>query len=396
MKFSNYLTRKLGLGIFGVVLIVGFGVVLARSGPLSPIRVTTQRVTSDSLAPSLFGLGSVEARRGYLLGPTVAGRVKAVYVDVGETVSAGQVLAELDPVDLEARQMSIEAAAARAASLASAAVAQQVDALARRDLAALNAQRYRELGSQQFVSASAVQGKQQELASAQAGVDAANANAQGAREELRRLKADQESLRLQRNNLRLLAPADGLVISRDAEPGSTVIAGQAVLRLVEPGSLWVKVRLDQARSQQLAVGLAAEIVLRSHPATPFPGKVARIEPLSDSVTEERIVQVDFEQRPEGLSIGEMAEVTVNAGASAAGLWVPNAAVKSLPQGSGVWKLVAGKPRLMPVKLGTSGLDGRVRVEAGLAENDEIIVYSERDLDEGSRIEVVNALTGKPR
>ena len=58
-------------------------------------------------------------------------------------------------------------------------------------------------------------------------------------------------------------PADGIVTSRDAEAGSTVVAGQAVLKLADPASLWVKLRLDQGRSGGLAPGLPAKEV------TPF-------------------------------------------------------------------------------------------------------------------------------
>ena len=186
-------------------------------------------------------------------------------------------------------------------------------------------------------------------------------------------------------NLLLLAPRDGLVTSRDAEPGSTVIAGQAVLRLVEPDSLWVKARLDQGRSRGLAVGQPADIVLRSNVSTPLPGKVARIEPVSDSVTEERIVQIAFEHIPAGLSVGEMTEVTVKTGAAQSGLLLSNAAIKQMPQGSGVWKLKDGKPSLTPVKLGSTSLDGNVQILDGLAAGDEVVIHSERELSEGARI-----------
>lgn len=396
MKPSQFISRKLGLGLFAAMLVIGFGVVIARSGPLSPIQITTLRVESGSLSPAIFGIGAVEARRSYLIGPTAAGRVKAVHADVGETVKAGQLLAEIDPVDLEERLRSTEAAYARAASVVTAAAAQRKDALARRQLAELNAQRYRDLGGKNFVSASAVEGKQQELDSAQAAVDASEANLQGARQDQLRLKADQEGIRQQRGNLRLLAPRDGLVISRDAEPGSTVIAGQAVLRVVEPDSLWIKARLDQGRSRGLAVGQAVDIVLRSNASTALAGKVARIEPVSDSVTEERIAQIVFERIPEGLSIGEMAEVTVMTGAAQSGLLVPNAAIKQMPQGSGVWKLKEGKPSLAPVKLGSTSLDGKVQILDGLAAGDEVVIHSERDLSEGARIKVVSQLVGKPK
>lgn len=394
MKLDSFFSRKFGLLAFAVILLVGFGFVVARSGPLAPTKVTITRVETGSLSSSLFGIGTVEARRSYFIGPTAAGRVKAVHVDVGEQVKAGQLLAEIDPVDLDERLRSLEASYARASSAVLAADAQRKDVLARQTVAGLNAKRYRDLGDKHFVSPSAVESKQQELTSAQAAVDASEANLQSARQEVVRLKADQDALRQQRNNLRLVAPVDGVLTSRDAEAGSTVIAGQSVLKLIEPSSLWVKVRLDQGRSSGLAAGQAASIALRSNPGLPLTGKVVRIEPVSDSVTEERITLITFDQIPLGLSIGEMAEVTVQTAANQSGLTLPNAAIKQTPEGSGVWKLRDGKPVFVAIKLGTSTLDGSVQVLGGLGAGDEIIVHSERELSEGSRVKVVEQLAGQ--
>lgn len=396
MNTPRFFSRKLGLGLFATLLILGIGYVLARSGPLAPIPVTTLRVEEGALSPAIFGIGTVDARRSYLIGPTSAGRVEAVHADVGETVKAGQLLAEINPVDLDERLRSADAAYARATSSVAAAEAQLRDAKSRQQLAELNARRYRNLSEKSFVSTSAVEGKEQELNSAQAAVDASEANLRGSRQELSRLKADQDALRQQRSNLRLTAPRDGLVIGRDAEPGSTVIAGQAVIRMVDPESLWVKTRLDQGRSRGLAVGQAAEIVLRSHAGKSLTGKVVRIEPLSDSVTEERIALLAFDRIPELLSVGEMAEVTVRTGSEKSGLRVPNAAIKQMPQGSGIWKITEGKLALIPVKLGDANLDGDVLIVAGLSVHDEIVVHSEQALTEGARIKVVDQPAGKSR
>ena len=348
MRLNRIFSRKFGLVAFAVLLLGGFGLVVARSGPLAPTRVTITRVETGSLSPSLFGIGTVEARRSYFIGPTAAGRVKSVQVDVGEHVKAGQLLAEIDPVDLDERLRSLDASSARASSAVLAAEAQRKDLLARQSVANLNAKRYRDLGDKHFVSPSAVESKQQELISAQAAVDASDANLQSTRQDVVRLKADQDALRQQRNNLRLVAHIDGVVTSRDAETGSTVIAGQSILKLVEPNSLWVKVRLDQGRSRGLAAGQAASIALRSNPGTPLAGRVVRIEPLSDSVTEERITLIAFDQIPVGLSIGEMAEVTVQTASNQTGLTLPNAAIKQTPQGAGVWKLHDGKLALVAI------------------------------------------------
>lgn len=391
MTMPGLFSRKLGFALFGAALLAGLSLVIARSGPLAPTQVTTVRAATGSHQSSLFGIGTVEARRSYVIGPTAAGRVKAVHVDVDDHVKAGQLLAEIDPIDLAERVRSLAASYARAQSAVSAAEAQRKDALARQGVAGLNASRYQDLGEKRFVSPSAVELKRQELTSAQAAVDSAEANLQGAHQEVARLKADQDGLRQQQHNLRLVAPCDGVVTSRDAEPGSTVIAGQSVVKIVEPDSVWLKVRLDQGRSRGLAVGQAAAIALRSNPETPLPGKLVRIEPVSDSVTEERIALVAFERRPGTLHIGELAEVTVTTNSNVAGLRLPNAAIKHTSQGTGVWKLASGKPSFVPVRLGDLSLDGQALVLEGIQSGDEVIVHSEKELTEGGRITVVEHL-----
>lgn len=394
MKIDAMLYRRAGLALLGIVLLGAFGFVVARTGPFAPTRVTVVKVEEGSVAPELFGIGTVEARRAYLIGPTAAGRVLRVAVDVGEAVKAGQLLAEMDPVDLDQRVGALDASIARAASAAAAAEAQRQDALARKELAILNAKRYVELGEQKFVSPSVVEGKQQEQTSAAAALSAAEANLAAARQDASRLRAEREGLRQQRQNIRLVAPADGVVTARDAEPGSTVVAGQAVVRLVDPASLWVKVRFDQGRSAGLAAGLPAEIVLRSNPARPLAGRVQRLELLSDSVTEERIAQVAFDAMPAGISLGEMAEVTLKLPAAQAGPVLPNAAIKQRGDQAGVWVLRGGALQFAPVRLGSAGLDGRVQVREGLQAGDEVIVHSENELAPGRRISVVEAIVGR--
>lgn len=71
---------------------------------------------------NFFGIGQVEARHSWMVGPTVAGRVLSVKVDVGDTVQPGQLLAEMDPVDLEQRLAALDASLARAQSTRQAAM----------------------------------------------------------------------------------------------------------------------------------------------------------------------------------------------------------------------------------------------------------------------------------
>ena len=394
MKNFLALPRQVWFGVFGIVFLLVFGWVATKSGPFAPIKVTVTQVAKGEVSPALFGIGTVEARRAYLIGPTAAGRVKRVLVDVGDAVKAGHLLAEMEPVDLDERVASAVAAVTRARSAVVTVEAQVEDAKSRQELAAIEARRYIEMSHKDFVSQSIVDGKVQQQKSADAQLSATEATLLGARKDLSRLESELEGGKRQRMNIRMEAPADGVVTSRDAEPGSTVVAGQAVLKLVQPSSLWVTVRLDQGRSAGLRAELPAEITLRSNPGKPLAGKVIRVEPTSDSVTEERIAQVAFDLMPQGVSTGEMAEVTLHQPPLSNALLIPNASLRYRGAQVGVWLRADGHLRFAPVKTGAEGHDGKVQIIEGLKPGDEVIVFSERDLKDDSRIKVVDSLVGK--
>ena len=92
----------------------GIAYLLLNAGPLAPIQVTVIKVQEGQLSPAIFGIGTVEARRNWMVGPTVAGRVLNVRVDVGDSIKAGQLLAEMDPVDLEQKVTGAAASVAKA------------------------------------------------------------------------------------------------------------------------------------------------------------------------------------------------------------------------------------------------------------------------------------------
>jgi hypothetical protein len=100
------LGRKATLIAAGIGVAVLLGWLVTSQGPLAPAKVTLAKVEHGPLIASTFGIGTVEARRSYALGPTVASRVARVLVDQGDVVKNGQLLAELDPVDLGDRVAS--------------------------------------------------------------------------------------------------------------------------------------------------------------------------------------------------------------------------------------------------------------------------------------------------
>jgi HlyD family secretion protein len=247
------------------------------------------------------------------------------------------------------------------------------------------------LRKKNFVSQEAVDTKAHEAAAAQAGGSGAAAALAAAKEEVRRAQSEFAGTSQNRAHLRLISPVDGIVTARLAEPGSTVVAGQAAVLVIDPSALWLRVRIDQGRSSGLAVGLLAEIVLRSHPGEKFGGKVTRVDWVGDAVTEERIANVMFDNPPQGIAIGELAEVTLRLSAIEKVLAIPAAALQRQGNQSGIWQSADGFARFLPITAGAISADGFVEVRQGLAAGDAVIVHSSKVLANGTRIKPVDAL-----
>lgn len=383
--------RKAALVAAGIGVAALLGWLVTSQGPLAPAKVTVSKVERGTLVASTFGIGTVEARRGYAIGPTVASRVLRVLVDQGEPVKAGQLVAELDPVDLLERVTSGELAVERAASTIRAAQAQLAEAESRAGTAASNARRHAELRAQGFVSQEAADAKAHEANAAKAGVDAAAAQLAAARRDHERAQSDVAGTGKLRAQARLVSPVDGVVSARLVEPGTTVVAGQAIVQVIDPATLWVRARIDQAQSGGVRVGQAAGIVMRSDAKRVHRGEVQRVDLVSDAVTEERIVNVGFAARPEAISVGDLVEVTIRIAELADVRSVPTAAVKRVDRQDGVWRVSEGRVAFRPVKVGTTTLDGRSQILEGLDDGDEVVVHSEQALKPEAKVKVVTAI-----
>ncbi len=392
---KNWLSNKgksWTLAAIMLALLLAFIFVALRTGPMAPVSVTVMTVERAAITPSLFGIGTVEARYVHKIGPTLAGRVLRVDVEPGDLVRAGQVLGEMDPVDLDDKIIAQTAAMQRAEAAVHAVESQILEANARVTYAKAQALRYSQLGKSQVVSAEAVGAKQQEFQIAQAALSTIRANLEAARQEKSRLVSELNGLQRQRSNLKLVSPVAGLVSRRDADPGTTAIAGQSVIEIVDPGSRWINVRFDQKRAQGLRAELPAQILLRSQSGKSLEGKVTRVESHADSVTEEVLAKVEFRQRPEKMpSIGELAEVTVALGQLQETPFVPNASVQRVDGHMGVWVLEDGDLRFVAVRFGASDLDGRVQALEGLTVGQQVVVYSQKTLTANRRIKIVDSL-----
>jgi RND family efflux transporter MFP subunit len=378
--------KLLGLGSAVLAL---FAWVIMTQGPLASVKVTVEQVQTGDLTNSVFGVGTVQARHRHDLAPTMTGRVKNVRVDQGDTVKAGQVLAEMDPVDLDDKLTGGRRMVDKSLSAIRAAEAQLSEAQSRLKTVEATMVRYQELRSGGFVSKEMFDAKLHEQNAAQATAVAAVANLASARDENARAEAELRGIGKARAQMQLISPIDGIVTLRRIEPGSTVAGGQLALQVVDTSKLWVETRIAQQQAGQVRAGQSAQIVLRSRPHAPVAGKVARVDRVSDAVTEERIVNITLDM-PDA-SLGEYAEVTIALPVMKQVRSIPSAAVKTVSGQTGVWVLQDGEVRFKPVQIGLATLDGRSQVLDGLADGDTVVVHSQQPMRAGLKVKVVNAL-----
>jgi multidrug efflux pump subunit AcrA (membrane-fusion protein) len=152
-----------------------------------------------------------------------------------------------------------------------------------------------------------------------------------------------------------------------------VAPGAAVFRLVDPATLWVAARIDEALVGRIEVGMPARILLRNGEA--HAGRVARISRQSDAATRELEVNVAFDAPPERFAIDQEAEVSILAGTER-GPVVPVAALVLREGRQGVMLLREGRKVFQPVRIAAS--DGKHAVIAeGLDQGAKLAAWTSR-------------------
>jgi AcrR family transcriptional regulator/biotin carboxyl carrier protein len=184
----------------------------------------------------------------------------------GRCRQGGQLLAELDPVDLDDRVASGPTRGTTCSEHRPRAEAQLAEAQSRAQLAVASARRSNELRAQGFVSQEADR-RQRARSQCREGGRRCGGSSQlaAARRDHDRALSDVAGVGKLRAQARLTSPVDGVVSARLVEPGTTIVAGQAVLQIIDPATLWIKARIDQGQAGGVRVGQSAEIVLRSDP-----------------------------------------------------------------------------------------------------------------------------------
>ena len=294
------------------------------------------------------------------IGSKTLGYLDSVLVDRGDLVHRGQLLATVRPSDLP-DQLEAERSVLSQFQASSA-------------LARSNYDRAKQLAPSGLVSEQELQQATGALATAQA----AEATS----------KARIEAIAVRLGEMRILAPLEGVVLSRRLDPGALVGpgAGGAILTVARVDTLRVFVSVNEREAPRVQIGQTAQLEFDAYPGRTFEGKVVRLSPAFDTATRTLDAEVQLPNPKGELRIGMYGRAAIILDVHRAAAVVPDSAVVINALGRYSFVLKGNKVERRTVETGEDG-GTWLEVIKGLSPGEEVVTAGAEALADGAPVRV---------
>lgn len=297
---------------------------------------TTHTVAKGNLTLTVTANGTLQPTRAIAIGSELSGTVLKVNVDVNDRIRKGQVLVELDTAKLRDQILRSRASVAAA----NAKVAQTV-ATAKEARATLA--RYEEVAR---LSGGKVP-SETELDSARAMVERAAADEASARANVTDAQAALSTDEINLSKASIRAPSDGVVLTRNVDPGNAVAASLQAVTLFtvaeDLAQLRLQVYVDEADVGSVKVGQTASFTVSAYPSRKYPARITRVA-FGSTITENVVTYLtylDVDNSDLTLRPGMTATATITSTQRNDVLLVPNSALRFAPAVAGAAKAAPG-------------------------------------------------------
>ena len=341
------------------------------------VAVTVATVGVADVAEAFEAGGVVEARTTATLMARIVAPIRDVLVSPGDRVRSGQVLIVLDGRDLAAQARRARAAGVSADKDVSAAESDRQAAEASLALARATHERIAGLHARRSATAQELDNVTGALRAAEARAASASARAQSAAAGLEGARAASEAADTTETFSRIVAPFDGIVTEKTAEPGNMAAPGTPLMRVEDARAFRLEVRLDESRVGQVAPGATVPVALDTGTdgiPRMVTGTVTEIGRAVDADSRTFLVKVSL-PGDSGLRSGMFGRAHFAAGPRPA-LSLPTAAVVRRGQMTSVFVVEKGIARLRLVNV--SGTE----VLAGLSAGDVVVLNPPATLSDG--------------
>ena len=412
MRFAFLTPQPRRFALFSACPAIVLSLMLAGCGSAPPVSTETpQRVVVRQ--PKRFehpltinASGNVEAAETAYLSFQVPGQVRKVFVEEGQAVRAGQVLAELDVRDYQYR---VSAAAAQAG--AAGATMQKADAgLRKQELAQAKVDLDRVEDEYKRLKALYERGSlapndykkieaaylaaRERYSMAQEG--ARSEDKQAAKEMFHGAQAQENIAKKALSDTRLTAPFPGIIAKKDVENGMLVSSSRPVFVLLSLQPAKVRVGVPEAEIGKVRIGQKAEIRIPSLGSGSFEGRVETIGFAADPAARTFSVKISVPNPKLELRAGMVAESSIETGEKVTAMTVPGQAIVRDAQGvTTVFLFFPEKKRVYARQVDTGSVFGReVEVIRGLSGSEKVVVGGQQLVHEGSPVTPVEAGAGE--
>lgn len=310
------------------------------------VRVKVQQIQAEVVNGEQGFSGTIEESSGASLSFSVTGTIKRIHVSAGQMVSAGQLIAELDPTTLQ-----------NAYTISKTSLEQVRDTYNRmKDLHDAGS-----LPDMQWIQIE---------------------------NELKSAIASEAMSKKSLNDTKLYAPFSGYIASKDGEIGQNTIPGSPVVKLVNIGSVKVKISVPEDEVQRIAKGSSMKIVVPALNNREFSGRVTERGVSADPRSRTYEVKATIQNPGSQLLPGMICQVFTNYMQGSTGVFVP----ANLVQLDGdnktfVWVVNDGKAVKREITINNETAQG-VLVSGGLSAGDHIIVAGQQKVSNGMKVEIV--------
>jgi RND family efflux transporter MFP subunit len=348
--------------------------VRAASSAAPRVEVLTPKVVASDRA--LVLPGSVEPLEETTIYPRANGYVRKWLVDIGDKVTEGQLLAEIDIPEINQERIQARAQLAQAR-------AQLEQAKASRDFSDTNLKRYETL-----VPAGVASQQDLDQKRGQARIDVANVTV--AEAAIRAQQANLERLHELETFAKIVAPFAGTITQRTIERGALVTAGNGtpLFKLAATDPVRVFVSVPQNVAPSVKVGQSAKVTVREYPGKPFDGLVARTSGALDAATRTMTTEVRVPNPDNKLLTGMYAEVALQLSVARRVLEVPSTALFNDAKGLRV-AVVDAQNKIHFAAITIERDTGpTIQIATGLDGSERVVKLANAELAEGVTVEVL--------
>ncbi len=342
--------------------------------------------TKGELKVSVKGIGNVDAKNIYAITAQSGGRIEEIHFDEGMWVKKGDLLLSIDAVELPSLIGEAKATLQKSSHEAASAKENIASLEAQKVLLEATHERHKKLLEQKFVSQAEYDKAKSDLDNIKAQMNAQRAKIASAASEEQRMQKNIEALQTKLERLKVYAPVDGYVISKEAEKASYVLPSTVIFKIVDPTTLWVRANIDERVAQSVKVGQNASIKLRSKPNEKLKGTLQRVVAMSNAVTLEREVNIGFDATPETFYINEQAEVNIHVATHKDVLKVPMKLLSKYNGKKGLWVAEGDKAYFKEVSI-LAQSDEEAAIASGIEAGAELLVpkINNKPLSDGMKI-----------